>query len=100
MTSVAGKPGRVNLTVSGNKTLHKDGYPIAATEFDDKRDGDGHTKNSWSYYGIDGRPVETSSTGGTRHFPSSMSMAVPLNTPVSTASAAPQSLATDFIRQS
>ncbi|HEY5953159.1 MAG TPA: hypothetical protein VIT18_02275, partial [Terrimicrobiaceae bacterium] len=51
------------LDVSGNKTLHKDGYHIAATEFDDTVDSDGHTKNRWCYYDVDGKPVEYGPTG-------------------------------------
>ncbi len=44
--------------VSGNKTLHKDGHHVAATEFDDTPDSNGHTKNRWCYYDVDGKPVE------------------------------------------
>jgi hypothetical protein len=49
--------------VSGNKTRHKDGHHVAATEFEDTLDSRGRTKDRWSYYDVDGQPVEYSPTG-------------------------------------
>ena len=56
-----------NFDVSGNKTFHKDGHHVAATEFEDTPYSDGLSKNRWCYYDVDGKPIEHSLPAAKSH---------------------------------